>query len=463
MTILKFKFIHNIESKIYFIPSIYAISATLLSALVIFVEYRYTQTLGNVLPGFFFTSYDLSKTILSTIAGSLFAMITVSFSTIMVVLTMYSSQFSPRTMQDFLKNKVTLKVLGVFLAGFIYSMLTLLFLNDSVSRSGESIIFSGLLGVIIAIICLGYFVYFIHHAANSVQVNLLIESLKEEVIEIVDKIEARNNSNDQIRNDPPDNLKEKLDRELCEVNPKQSGYIQVIYDIELTKLADEYDIIVRAEKMIGDYVTENTVVFKIWQLNKNAEKFSEEELEEIQNKILGNLVINNERSKKNDIEFGLLKLTEVALRAISPGINDPNTAIFCINQLGWVLSRIAVANLENTYYYNEKDELCFILEDISFWDLLYKTFYQLSHYGNQDVSVAGSIIDALVIIAEGSPKDIKEQVWHFSHYILGGFDKNVLEQEDKKFLNHKIYRLAKETGHKEQREKYFQVENFKIN
>jgi len=342
-------------------------------------------------------------------------------------------------------------------------MLTLLFLNDSVSRSGESIIFSGLLGVIIAIICLGYFVYFIHHAANSVQVNILISSLKEDVIEIVDKIEERNNSNDQIRNEAPDNIKEMTDREFCEVHPVESGYIQVIYDIELTKLADNYDIIIRAEKMIGDYVTENTIVFKLWQLNENTEKFTEEELEEIKTKIRNNMMISNERSNKNDIEFGLLKLTEVALRAISPGINDPNTAIFCINQLGWVLSRIAVANLENTYYYNDKDELCFILEDISFWDLLYKTFYQLSHYGSQDVSVAGSIIDALVIVAEGSPKDIKEQVWNFSHYILDGFDKNVLEQEDKKFLNHKIYRLAKETGHKEHREEYFQVENFKIN
>ena len=463
MAVLKIKFLRNIENKIYFIPSLYAIAATLASFFVIFIEYQYSSTLVNVLPSFFFTSYDLSKTILSTIAGSLFAMITVSFSMIMVVLTMYSSQFSPRTMQDFLKNKVTLKVLGIFIAGFIYSMITLLFLNDSQQESGEPFLFSAMIGVIVAIICLGYFVYFIHHAANSVQVNLLIESLKEEVIEIVDKIEARNNSNDQIRNDPPDNLREMLDREFCELHPEQSGYIQVIYDIELTKLADEYDIIVRAEKMIGDYVTENTIVFKFWQLNEEAEKFTEEKLEEIKDKIHDNLVISNERSKKNDIEFGLLKLTEVALRAISPGINDPNTAIFCINQLGWVLSRIAVANLENTYYYNEKNELCFILEDISFWDLLYKTFYQLTHYGKQDVSVAGSIIDALIIIAEGSPQEIKEQVWKFSHYVLGGFDKNVLEQEDKKFLNHKIYRLAKETEHQEDREKYFQVENFKIN
>jgi uncharacterized membrane protein len=364
-------------------------------------------------------------------------------------------------MQDFLKNKVTLKVLGIFIAGFIYSILTLLFIDENLKGAEEATIFSAMIGVIIAIICLGYFVYFIHHAANSVQVNLLIESLKEEVIEIVDKLESRNNNNDQIRNEAPDNLKEMTDRKFCEVHPKRSGYIQVIYDLELTQLADQHDIIIRAEKMIGDYVTENTVVFKLWKLDPN--KKLEKDLDILKEEIKNHLVISNERSKKNDIEFGLLKLTEVALRAISPGINDPNTAIFCINQLGWVLSRIAVANIENTYYYNDKNELCFILEDISFWDLLYKTFYQLKHYGNQDVSVAGSIIDALIIIAEGSPKEIKEQVWSFSHYILEGFDRNVLEQEDKKFLNHKIYRLAKETGNKDMKEKYFQIEKRQIN
>jgi uncharacterized membrane protein len=454
---LKLKILHNIENKIYFIPSLYAISATFLSIAVILLEHSYGRVLADLLPAYFFTSYDLSKTILSTIAGSLFAMITVSFSTIMVVLTMYSSQFSPRTMQDFLKNKITLKVLGVFIAGFIYSILTLLFLNDTLQGTGDANIFSAMIGVIVAIVCLGYFVYFIHHAANSVQVNLLIENLKDEVIEIVDSIEARNNSNDQIRNDPPANLNTLTNREAYQIKPQKSGYIQKIYDLELTKLADEQDLIIRAEKMIGDYVTENTVIFKVWQLYPAAD--FKEDFTDISEKILTNLVINNERSKKNDIEFGLLKLTEVALRAISPGINDPNTAIFCINQLGWVLSRIAVANLENTYYYNDKDELCFILEDISFWDLLYKTFYQLSHYGNQDVSVAGSILDALVIIAEGSPQSVKEQVWHFSHYILGGFSKEVLEQEDKKFLNHKIYRLARETGHKKEKENYYQVEN----
>ncbi len=452
---MKLKFLHNIQNKIYFIPSIYAVSAAFLSLFVIIIDHYFNSAIMNYLPGYFFTSYDLAKTILSTLAGSLFAMITVSFSTIMVVLTMYSSQFSPRTMQDFLKNKVTLKVLGVFIGGFIYSILTLLFLNDNLQGAQEATIFSALIAVIVAIVCLAYFVYFIHHAANSVQVNLLIENLKQEIIDIVDKIEERNNSDDKIRNTPPSNLKEITEKDAMTFNANRSGYIQYIYDIQLTNLADELDLIIRAEKMIGDYVTENTIIFSVWQLN--PEEDMKEEMEVIDKKILDHLVIDNERSKKNDIEFGLLKLTEVALRAISPGINDPNTAVFCINQLGWVLSRIAVANIENTYYYNDKDELCFILEDISFWDLLYKTFYQLRHYGNQDVSVAGSLLDALLIIAEGSPKEIKKQVWDFSHYILGGFDIKVLENEDKKFLNHKIYKLAKETGNSDKTDNYFQV------
>ncbi|RCW43769.1 MULTISPECIES: DUF2254 domain-containing protein [unclassified Halanaerobium] len=452
---MKPKFLHNIQNKIYFIPSIYAVSAAFLSLFVIIIDRYFNTVIINYLPGYFFTSYDLAKTILSTLAGSLFAMITVSFSTIMVVLTMYSSQFSPRTMQDFLKNRVTLKVLGVFIGGFIYSILTLLFLNDNLQGEQEAAIFSPLIAVIVAIICLGYFVYFIHHAANSVQVNLLVENLKQEIIDIVNKFEERNNSNDKIRNVPPPNLKEITEKESMTFKADRSGYIQYIYDIQLTNLADELDLIIRAEKMIGDYVTENTIVFSVWQLNPSEEM--KETKEVIEKKILDHLVIDNERSNKNDIEFGLLKLTEVALRAISPGINDPNTAVFCINQLGWVLSRIAVANIENTYYYNDKDELCFILEDISFWDLLYKTFYQLRHYGNQDVSVAGSILDALLIIAEGSSEKVKKQVWNFSHYILGGFDIKVLENEDKKFLNHKIYKLAKETKNSDKTDNYFQV------
>ncbi len=442
---MKVKFFQNLKNKLYFIPGSYGLGALILSFIIITVDNQFGNVLVQILPNYFFTSVDLARDILSTLAGSLFGMITISFSTIMVVLTMYSSQFSPRTVQDFLRSKMTLKVLGVFIGGFIYSIITLLFMKDA---PGSNAVFSAFFGVIIAIICLGYFVVFIHHAANSVQVNILIEKLRDEVIELVNRIEERNNNDDRIQNESPDNLKEITTGEPKSIYANKSGYIQDISDLKLTSKAGKENIVVRADKMIGDYVTENSVIFSVWDY--------EGEIEDLD--LLKYVIIDSERSKENDIEFGLLKLTEVALKAISPGINDPNTAVFCINQLGWILSRIAVANLENTYYYDEEDNLRFILEDISFGDLLYKTFYQLRYYGNRDVSVAGALLDSLLIIAEGSPRDVKEKIWHFSSFILAGFDENVLEDEDKLFLNKKIKRLSIETDKGADSRPYFELD-----
>ena len=442
---MKVNFFQNLKNKLYFIPGSYGLGALILSFIIITIDNQFGNVLVQILPNYFFTSVDLARDILSTLAGSLFGMITISFSTIMVVLTMYSSQFSPRTVQDFLRSKMTLKVLGIFIGGFIYSIITLLFMKDA---PGSNAVFSAFFGVIIAIICLGYFVVFIHHAANSVQVNILIEKLRDEVIELVNSIEERNNNDDRIQNESPNNLEEITSGEPKCIYANKSGYIQDIADLKLTTKAGKEDIVVRADKMIGDYVTENSVIFSIWDY--------EGEIEDLD--LLKYVIIDSERSKENDIEFGLLKLTEVALKAISPGINDPNTAVFCINQLGWILSRIAVANLENTYYYDEDDNLRFILEDISFGDLLYKTFYQLRYYGNRDVSVAGALLDSLLIIAEGSPKDIKEKIWHFSSFILAGFDENVLEDEDKLFLNRKIKRLSIETDKGADSRPYFELD-----
>ncbi|MGM0470876.1 MAG: DUF2254 domain-containing protein [Bacillota bacterium] len=455
------KLFHNLKNKIYFIPGYYSIIALLFSTAIIILDNKYTATIHHYLPKYLFTSPDLAKSILSTLSGSLFGMITVSFSTIMVVLTMYSSQFSPRTMQDFLKNKITLKILGVFIAGFIYSILTLLFLKE---QPPEVTLLSPLFGVGIGIICLGYFVFFIHHVSNSVHVNKLVTKLKDEIIATIDNLERNTDNNEQIKNIPPVDIDQILERDSKQVLANDNGYIKFIYETEISKLANQKDIIIKTEKMIGDYVTENSNLFSIfnYQMNNETEENTEKELEKLRQKLLSNIIIDNERSKERDIEFGLLKLTEVALKAMSPGINDPNTAVFCINQLGWVLSRIAIADIENTYYYNEEGELRLILENNSFKELLYKTFFQLRHYGSQDVSIAGAILDALLVIAEGTPaeessKDIKEEVWNFSYYILSGFDKDVLDVEDKKYLNKKIYKLAVETNNSDDRANFFQI------
>jgi len=436
LKIFNFNIFDDWRTKIYYIPVLYSIYALLLAILVAYLDRSYQPLLINYLPNIFFTSFEITKTILSTIAGSLLSIVTISFSIIMLVLTTYSTQFSPRTLQDFLKSKMTLKVLGIFIGGFIYSIINLIFLiND-----GKTLFLSAAVGVLVVIYCIFYFMMFINHVSQSIQVNLLIDTLTTEILELVDQVKIFNEAHENIRNTPPVNLENIFKKDQLIILSDQVGFIRDINDIKLSNFADDNNIIIKAEKMIGDYVTTNSKVFTIYyNLDEmEVEKIDEESLQKCFNFVL----VGKERNKSKDIEFGLQKLTEVALRAISPGINDPNTAIFCIKQAGMVLDKIAKADIENTYYYNDDDELTLIFEDASYDYLLYKTFYQLRYYSMRDVSVAGSILEALIIIAEGNPKDIKDTCWEFGNYIVKGFDEKILENLDKKYMNKKIEELA---------------------
>lgn len=436
MKIFNFNFLDDWRAKFYYIPVMYGFYALIISLIVLVLDKNYQPYLTGILPNYFFTSFEITKTILSTIAGSLLSIVTISFSIIMVVLTTYSTQFSPRTLQDFLKSKLTLKVLGIFIGGFIYSIITLMFLNSD----GQSVFLSAAVGIIIVIFCIFYFVMFINHVSQSIQVNLLIDTLTTEILDLVDKVKEFNDAHENIRNNPPDNLEHIMNKNQYSIYSEEVGFIRDINDLKLSKFADEHNLVINAERMIGDYVTNNTKVFTIYY------DLNEMEMEELDKdtlkKCLDFILVGKERNKSKDIEFGLQKLTEVALRAISPGINDPNTAIFCIKQAGMVLDKIAKANIENTYYYNEDDELTLVFEDVSFDYLLYKTFYQLRYYSMRDVSVAASILEALIIIAEGNDQEIKDITWEFGNYIVKGFDQDILEDLDKNYMNKKIEELA---------------------
>lgn len=423
------RLLFKMQNRIWFVPSFYSIIAIVLAMIAIILDNEYPYMVQSTFPRYLLTDSSLAKTILATLVSSLLTMTTITFSTIMVVLTTYSSQFSPRTLEDFITNKTTLRVLGIFMGGFIYSILTLFFVKE---RPDNKLVFSAALGVIISIICLAFFVFFIHYISISIQVNRLINSLSSDILGLINKIEKNNNLDDRIQNELRENIKlPELERYW--IFSRKNGYIQLIDDIGLLSLAQSKKVVIRVEKMIGDYVTTNSNIISVWNNKKPVEDEAE---------YLKYINIGNQRNMLQDIEFGLQKIVEVALRALSPGINDPNTAILCINELGMILTRIGTANIENTYYYDTDGNLRLIFEDKSFDELLYKTFYQLRHYISDDISVISAMIDSLILIAQENKKSLRDKVWKFSTYILSAFDISTLDPLDKKYINKKIKRLA---------------------
>ena len=430
----KFK---RIQASFWFIPTFYGVGAFLAAILTLIIDRTVIQGEAVVLPYFFFATYDTSVTILSTLVSSMLTMTTITFSTIMVVLTTYLSNFSPRTLQNFITDRITKRVLGIFVGGIIYFIILLLLIEQS--SQDDVVYLSPVFAVIYAIVCVAYFVFFIHHVSNWILVGNLIQHITTNTLATIDRtfldFEEANQGN--IASWDSWELDEIKMKNPISIRSTKSGYLQNIDLPDLISTATRQDFIIRLERDIGEYVDEGTVIFSYWS---SADQAPNEQ------NLLNTLSLGTERTTDQDIEYGIQKLVEIALRAISPGINDPNTAINCINRLGRVLSRLGQKHIPHPLYHDAQKNLRVITNPITYDTYLYKSFYQIRHYAKEDVSVLGSILHSLVLAADGNKHDTHETIWEFGQFVIRGFDPNVLDKFDHRYINEKLERLAKATG-----------------
>lgn len=428
------KIVLRIRESIWLLPGIYSIFAFLLALLVIYIDHN--ELAEGIVPSFLMTSIDLAQTILGSISAALLTMTTITFSTIMVVLTTYSSQFSPRTLNNFVEDPVTMRVLGIFMGGFVYSTLSLLFMSESWY---ENNVISATVGVLLAFICLAFFAYFIHNVATSIQVSKLIreitdgalhsirrqeKALESEYINVIDDRKDAGFAYDHIK----------------DVKCRGYGYVQLLDYEGLTRYAAERDLGIEANFLIGDFLTEESIAFRV-----HHNKEIEDNLEDTLNQFLR---LGKERSSIQDPEFALQKIVEVALRAISPAINDPNTARNCVLHLGMALADLSRIRANGRYvaYYDTDSQPRVIRLQKRTKDILYLSFYQIVHYGKQDFSILLALIDSFLLIGKNADETGKKMIWEIYIYSLEKFNSEELKELDKMYLNEKKSELSTVLG-----------------
>ncbi len=426
----------RIQSSFWFIPTFYGVGAFIAAIITLIFDRYIIQGEAIVLPYFFFASYQTSVTILSTLVSSMLTMTTITFSTIMVVLTTYLSNFSPRTLQNFITDRITKRVLGIFVGGIIYFIILLLLIEQSTSK--DVVYLSPVFAVVYAIVCVAYFVFFIHHVSNWILVGNLIQHITSNTLSTIDRtfLDFEEANEGEIASWDSWELDEIKLKQPVTVRSTRSGYLQNVDIPDLIQIAIHDDFIIKLERDIGEYVDEGTVIFSYWP---SANKVD-------QTKLLNSLSLGTERTTDQDIEYGIQKLVEIALRAISPGINDPNTAINCINRLGRVLSRLGQKHIPQPLYHDNQKNLRVITKPVTYSTYLYKSFYQIRHYAREDVSVLGSILHSLELAADGNKHDTHETIWEFGQFVIRGFDPKVLDEFDHRYINEKLEKLATATG-----------------
>ena len=420
----------KIKESIWFIPTLYSLLSVVIAIIFSTIDHLYDDILLMYVPHVLLTTVELAQTILGGLSAALLTMTTFTFSTIMVVLTTYSSQFSPRTLKNFVRDPMVWRVLGVFMGGFIYTTLSLLFMQESIS--GESVI-SSLVGVLYAMVCLVFFAIFIHHIAKNIQVNTLIEKLKIEGDEAVGCYKELLKREDMTTNIDGQWTVKKM---AHPIKAETDGYIQLFNLEQMVKVAQKHDGQIEIESCIGDFVQANTPVVTLY-VNKSIE------VEENPAQLF---TVGRERDTRQDPVFAIQKMVEVSLRAISPGINDPNTAIHNIHQLGRLLGSYSQLPQADFVFNDEKSIHRVKLRIHSFEEVLYHTYYQLSHYGKGDISVLAAISDSLINAAQLAPLTAKEELWKIQLYMIESMDGTEIQSLDRQFFQKKIDRLAELVG-----------------
>lgn len=423
------KFWFRVRDSLWFLPLIYGICSVIAVGGVTAIDVWLVPMIADSIPNILLTGQDIAKNLYAALITATLTMTTVSFSTIMVVLTTYSSQFSPRALQDFMRSKITQHVLGVYTFSFIFVLINLWLLTENDQKD----LLSPLFTVLIAITSLGFFIIFIHYAARWVQVNFLIGTIRNGTSKIIRQAFAERSYGKHQHWDHSQ-IENMRRNDSQTIYARRSGYIQKVDYHYLINWATTNNLVLQANFQVGDYVPKGMPIFYFQAFGDINYKVTEHDQF---------LAIGDERSDLQDIEFSMEKLVEIAVKALSPSTNDPNTAINCINRIGGLLTELAGNYRPVTYYADDDGDLRLIMEQKGFRDYLYKSFYQIKHYGKDDISVVYSIVEALYKLAVVSDNaSLQKEVWNFNNYILENIEVSKFASMDYKYLKGLMEKFA---------------------
>ena len=298
-------------------------------ALLSFLEEEFPAT-SSWVPKVLFPSHadpQVAQVILGGIAASIMTVVSIVFAILLMTLTLASMQFSPRIIVSFSRDRVTQWTLGIFLGTFSYCMAALPAAH-SFPRPFAPV--ATVLGaMILAICCVGLLLFFIHHISEAISASHIVDRIAEETEGIINDLMPRPHHPDDRYSATPF-PPSPTDVAVLSI---QSGYIRFVDKKRLVAAAKHYHVSVRVLRRVGHFVPAGVPLAIVSKGNRLAPEGTVE--------LLAAFDIGPTRTLQQDVEFGVLQIVDVALRAISPAVNDPTTAINCVDQLSRILIRFA--------------------------------------------------------------------------------------------------------------------------
>lgn len=426
---------HWLRSSFWFVPSVMLVAAGILSYITIEVDRLDLKDDHYTVWWLYSGSIDGAREILSTISSSMITVAGVVFSITIVVLSLASSQFGPRLIWNFMHDVGNQVVLGTFVSTYIYCLLIL----GTIDRDVEDQFIPHIsitIGILLGLTSLGVLIYFIHHISSSIHASSVAAAVWRDLEMTIRKHlpQNTNRSGDEDSQECPADLNEDFSAGVCPVPAYKSGYLEATNLEGLLKIAIERNLVLKIKYRPGHFIVKGDCLL----LAKPAERVDASLFDEMNRAF----IIGQRRTLEQDIEFSIHQLVEIAVRALSPGVNDPFTAMTCIDWLGAALCDFLTRENTSRCLLDAGGRLRVIVPQFTFPGLMDAAFNNIRQHARTDASVTIRLLESIAVIAGRvrKPEDIASVIRH-ANMVKRGSDEGLYEQNDRKDVETRFRRV----------------------
>ena len=378
---------NDARSSFWFVPSLAVVDGIVAALAMIEADAVWGDRWLALWPRIFGVGAEGARQMLSTLAGSMMSVMGITFSMTLVALALASSQYTSRILRNFMGSRATQTTLGAFAGIFAYCLIVLRAIRggDAAFIPSGAVLFAFVLalgGVLVL-------VFFVHHIASSIQAVNIIASVAHETNAAMDRVfpELQGREPNGVEDAMDEQVLAPLDERTWYPVPAQvSGYIQGVDEDAILDLARNHRTIVRMERGVGAFAVEGAVLASL-ALTYPPDQGTIADL----NRAYG---ISRHRTIEWDPAFGIRQIVDIALKALSPGVNDTSTAVMCVDYLTAILARLSGRRYPPSHRY-EGEALRVIASVPTFEALLAEAFDQIRGSAEGNVAIIARMLGAI--------------------------------------------------------------------
>lgn len=426
------KFWDDLRASLWFRPAVWVVLLGATALILIALERSWSLSpLALQLYGLLAMEADGARIVLGTISGAMITATTLAFSLVIVAVMQTANAYSPRILRLYLSDNVNQNVLGILIGTFLFSLLTLRAVNTSEeSRFLPSL--TVIITIFLSLFSIAAFIYFLDHVAHSVEVDNIISLIMHDTVGLLDDLFPSALGQPYPAEFPPP----LPDDASTAVTAKHSGYLQYIDPDALLDAATRQNLLIRVERVTGDYVLSGTPLAQVWP----AAGLDTASVETIR----AAFQLGTERTLVQDLCFGVRQLSDIALRAISPAVNDPSTAVNAIDALATLLVKLAQLEPISPYRCDTTGTLRVIAPGPTFEAVLDLAFNQIRQYAARDYACTLRLIEVCGEIGYVTRRPAyRAALWQHVQMVARSADQNLAEPNDRTEVNKRLLQTAK--------------------